>query len=879
MIDRLRILIALHSIVSTFSRPFEVISMTFLEHSAVTLPEFSDMPIIEVCKCPHWKKFVALSPTGFAVYSALKGIPTISSQYAHFQMEYGVFQKSAWICLDRLAVLTTLGHILVFHPEVPVAALRVVISPPGPSTYLSIAAFTGLLLLGDDSGNLIVISDDYQVVRTQNVSEFPVKQIVTSTSYGLLLTSDSSVFTFRVSATAAVPSFELKKHRLPATMLAACELRNMGAFFVPTGALFVTDYKGYAHSYNVPRLTAFGFSRDGATLFMFSGDQIGIWSSAARRIYWTSRPDAVNAHSIAPVVHGVLVAAGSQLLWFSLRYGSNLLLRGESRLTQITVQAKKIEPIVHEYGSFGLVEFAVPDASGRFIAIASVARLGLIDAKTGELLAPKHPGLMIRGLEWHSGRLCVLDFQDNEWSVKVLGVSQRKLEIDGIFSMDWRPLTMESDRKGMLVVSMDDRIVIFDEKLEFRTIQTAVSFIRVAPFQRDQILYGITRKHEFASLSLLSDASEPAIICENAADFWISEEHCVIFLFNGNTIFVAPIAPEIKFSVFRRVEAIPIGIDIANSSMILVHDLQPQGLPFFDFSVLLHTDNDPLVAVKLLERFDKCQKVHIVRILITGLRANLALKLLRHIDGFCFDELLVLALARVESPDRSAVFQEIGTPIEYFCRLAAARFDESENGLTRFRESIQDGKIEIAIEFLPVLMEESGPTVGFPAALFCLEKKHHSSAEIEILLKFLRPIAENASAINIDRVSCCGIELDTSIYLELRQIFEEVVNRTFFDLRFEPKLMLELARGARISPGSLLADNRERADSDSMETLVANLTNKETEGIIAYFEKAGWIRWVVAMKIAAGESEIVVSDKSLKAELAGTEWRVLLAKG
>jgi hypothetical protein len=105
--------------------------------------------------------------------------------------------------------------------------------------------------------------------------------------------------------------------------------------------------------------------------------------------------------------------------------------------------------------------------------------------------------------------------------------------------------------------------------------------------------------------------------------------------------------------------------------------------------------------------------------------------------------------------------------------------------------------------FLPVLLDECGPTVAFPVAIFFLRD---AGPAIESLLRFIDPILGRAVAVDTENVSCDGMLFETGAYIELRIQLEEAVAAAW-----RPDLALRLCDQTRMSFAGFARQNSELA--------------------------------------------------------------------
>jgi hypothetical protein len=343
-----------------------------------------------------------------------------------------------------------------------------------------------------------------------------------------------------------------------------------------------------------------------------------------------------------------------------------------------------------------------------------------------------------------------------------------------------------------------------------------------------------------------------------------------------NSVFVAPLSDS-TFTLFSELSTIPIGIDC--HSIISVSGTTPSITPYDNFALLLHFDRSPSDCARLCTKTKRVAAFAKYLLCNRGPPAFMAfLRILPDLFDFVFLETL-----RSSAPElRKSLFAELGSALQYFTLLASATTENYQTQVIRF---VPDGsappaKPGLAASFLPFLIEETSATVYLPASLFCLELSHDSTDAISAILPILAPLIGRATAVDVSVVNCAGgLELEVTVYSELRELLEAVVAQCTLDLllqRFLPELALWLCNATNVAFADVLRVNAALQGQFSIAELVGRLREAHIRNSAALadgFARGGWRRWRVGTLIAAGMTadarKCIEEDPEIGVDVAG----------
>jgi hypothetical protein len=441
-----------------------------------------------------------------------------------------------------------------------------------------------------------------------------------------------------------------------------------------------------------------------------------------------------------------------------------------------------------------------------------------------------------------------------------------------------RPILAIGADSRSLIISTAKQLLVFDDQFAVTLIDVALPLLSVTPSSKSGRVYGIDENHNLVGHS----AAENRLLRRDVTDFLISDEFEIVFSVERSDVYAATFS-SLNFTLFQTIEGVPVAVD--SSDLIWLNNLEPIRVPFGKYALFAHLDDNPKAAAELAVSVSAGDFARIFEISADVLDRKGVLSYLsfvRSLPAELIDEILVETV--LNSQTGADVLREVGTAFDYFCRLAAASLEPCQSQIVRFtRDEAGSARPRTAIRFLPVLADESSPSLCIPAALFCLAESHSDIESIRGCFKILGKLTEKATAVSVDVVSCGGLEFDVTIYSELKQQFDDTVMSCVADLlshQFSIMLAVELCRLAKISFVDILRQNQQLAKQCPIPRLVAVLGSDlgDVQELVKEFARMGWEWWVVALHFAAGDREaatvVAAHSEEVRAQLRGTEFEV-----
>jgi hypothetical protein len=229
----------------------------------------------------------------------------------------------------------------------------------------------------------------------------------------------------------------------------------------------------------------------------------------------------------------------------------------------------------------------------------------------------------------------------------------------------------------------------------------------------------------------------------------------------------------------------------------------------------------------------------------------------------------------------------LGAPSQIFVDFA--KLSRVGEDLVEFRQVAEVSASDMfsASCLLPVIMEEEGPLVAFPAALFILSKMHFDVDHIESLMRFLDPLLVNPVVRENGKLNCVGMILDEGHHSRLRARMERVFDESLVDLfrKVEPGLILGFAQCFRLRVVDFCQKHAEIDRGaqlvELIETLMSRVVKKavdrrELERLSRETKSGGWVVWTAALMLTAGDADnaakFLDQHVELKRQFKGSQW-------
>jgi hypothetical protein len=314
---------------------------------------------------------------------------------------------------------------------------------------------------------------------------------------------------------------------------------------------------------------------------------------------------------------------------------------------------------------------------------------------------------------------------------------------------------------------------------------------------------------------------------------------------------------------------------------------------FFDISVVSKI-SEPKKAAKAMRTMQGSPsfKRMLLQVAIFALRQKLGRFCVAFLEEFpaYLPETLASALRAVESPERVGAFEILGPPSRLFMNFAGLTARGAPVEFNQERE-VPHQNLIAAAWLLPVIMEEEGPTIGFPASLFVLSKVHDSVDYIESLMRFLDPLLAKPVETPDGKLNCVGMVLEKEMYNQLRKRMFAAIEDACLDLmrRCLPHLVLALCDCFHISLKPLLVKFQAIGAQfqllrlmDQLAPLVTNNTLERSDCRRLYRETlaGGWDSWTAALMLLSGDSQesfkFLAIHPDLKRQFRDSQWQHLI---
>ena len=852
--------------------------MEFLGDLECVIGHLGNGQTIEVKSRPGTHDVVLLSP----VTLVISRVRSLGTQFvSRFDIsqnlkEKGLFLKCAWVDTDSLAVLTSLGKLVLFRVEKERLAPTLIISSRH-GEYTAVSAYQNrFILVGDVHGNLIVLSLSGMILQRKTIAEYAIKQIeVTRTKLAVLM-SDGRVFWANIAkaivATHDVDVFQSLGdfHLIPKTWTKVVgHWENHLFALCNTGDnVLVTDFEKFHKELKCEGVTSLYFSPRMSNLFLACRKEINIWNSERDSLSAYTCNDCVCGHSMTIANQSVLVVVEQGILLYSimkLAHSSTPMFFSNSQVVDWRILRDRNVVSVHQCPGDDPIRHVAADGYDNFTAVATGTDVRLFSRRLGSFIQGKYRIPRIETMCWHKHWLLVItrEQRTGKHFAEFLEVCPDGLKRVKKIALTGKPTCLGSDMFHHAVIGVKKSVVVINAELEVWECVIPWTLADVYPCVRHHTLFGLTRSREFVSLSMFREDSQPTVIMQNVSFFTICAEQSLMFCVQGHNILMAKLGSR-KLEPFGSTDSPVIGIEPAKRSLLLYEDKQLHLLSYLDCLIVMRLDN-PQTSLKLLEKSGERKLPFLTNLLLTAIAMKRAPACIRLLKSFPLDlqrQVTVHALRRLERCDRSLLKDLIDNPLALFCAISDTHTSEGYDTITFHSNSDNTSTdYKLAALLLPVLLEEYGPSVAFPAAFFCLTVDHSSLESVRSYARFLEPLLVKAIATSTETVSCVGMEIEVGMYAELKQELEEVVCLCIADLikQLRPQDALEISALMRVPMTACLT----RPQYVSLKTqfsqsqLHAQFTELTTSNriypyqitiLIRDFDAAGWTEWSTALR-------------------------------
>ena len=830
--------------------------MQFPGDLQVVLSHPKDVPYVDMKKCPGRRRFALVSAEELAVYNADQAVPELAASFrlAEKTKANGLFVNMCWVDVKVIAVLSNIGKVYLFmFGEKGLTPMCIIADLNRKAT--AVAGYSSQLLVGYEDGSveaLQLTDDGCSTICEKQISEYSIKSIHVARSKILILVGNAQVYL--ADGLNSLKNGDLSSIAGGAfSKVATAEIRNMAALYDPkVETVTLTDLDKNDTLLEVKTVLSMAFSWDGSILVMLCRNEIVWWSARSRQLMHFRRAQCTNGYSVILLSNMMVVATLQGIQIFDIVQSSHAnvcLLSSSSKVVEFRPTERELMSIVHSLDSFGSIDFAIADGYERFICIASSSRIGVISRRTMRIVELSHSIENIRGIEWLGERLCVTsyDFRTGQYTLNIMKLTETELKHIKTILLSSRPMAIGSDSFEYLVISLSTGVLTISKNLTSNVHIVSSPLTMVKPHTKSGLLFALNQRMQLLTVPLMSSDLAPTVIREHVFDFYISPQLSLLFVIDHTGLWISTIAETFSFIQFSALNGYPIGIEPSLFSLVVFDDNACHCLPFLE----------PL-AISYLEDTEKC--LNFLRDsgcdLVSQL-TNITVTQAKNRDmDDCFallqalpetrDTVIVHALRRLETPERQIIYDTLDNSCEMFCRLSSSKTVQNGN-ITVFESVDGTRNVSLAALLLPVLLEENGPTVAFPAAIFCILMSHDSSSDIKSYGRFLEPLTCPVSAESPDMVVCVGVHLNVDTYTDLKMELESALFTSFCDLlsRGQFSLLLALQKHLKAPLVTFLSDPRTAIIKSNPPVIdTSKFSSRTISHFSDLFRRQGWSSWV-----------------------------------
>lgn len=849
---------------------------------------------------PDMNYYAALSPAGVGLFSVrdrdklLLGKFRISNDISD---KHGYLRKILWISNSMFCCLTTFGHILLFNlsKTTEIKLFRIISS----GIFTCFAKHHNDLCMGDEEGQITIISTNNKILATQKLLEVPIKSIQINNEVGLILAADGSVWKIQ---TGRHPFVATKLQLDQCTHISIHKTQNLGAALTINGQIRVTDFDEMDLSINFKKsmsCTSFTWAPDGYSLFLvFLNGTCGYWNYMHRRFQQFDIKELSECHC-ACFSGSQLFAATSvgliEIPFYQVSRGPSPVLFHRERVIECRKTAGETIPVTYNmpdaYSSqLQEIRSVVGDIKCRFYAVAGISGVLLLSRTSGKWLRPNQKKIVAKCMCWLDRILVIANVDERKVKCRLEFYQLIPFEVVRVINLPSIPTAMDSDDKR-LVCSLPGKLLVVDGSSESFIDLTGVP-VQCAVHSASNSVIALTQTRE---LYIFRDG-QVVHTFPNVSDFFIDTGFGLLFVTQQHKVFVLSLFKKLCLNPFFETSDVVLGVYPSCSCLMSLryHIGRPLSItanPFFDISIVSEMRNPDKAAETIsLMRSSPAFPNLLRQVLVFALREKLGVNCVLFLEHFPDHRMEALsgALRAVESPERQGVFQMTGPPSYLFMEFAGVsqkcgRIVEFEQ-----RKEVPRSALMSAALLLPVIMEEEGPLVGFPASLFILSKIHDNIDYIESLMRFLDPLLAPPETTDDNKVRGVGMIFEPADYYDLKARLLNVIDESLLDLvdRAQPGLLLSFAECFNVRLGDFFMKYCVLDSDHDIVTLMDRLAPQITAGDLSRSDcqalypetmRGGWNVWTAALMLVSGDSaqafSFVAQHPELKLQLRGSQWQ------
>ena len=741
------------------------------------------------------------------------------------------------------------------------------------------------------------MSHHFQLLKTG------VKGIVANKEVGILLCANGSAWRFLMNNEDKVRRKKLQIEKC--TRVAVHPDKNLGAVFSASGTILVTDFLELELNLRVKQSVSCSclmWKPDEDILFAcFWDGTCYLWDLMHRQLR-QFRIREMNECYCACFSQCRMCASTTAGLvdipFYRVSRGPSPVLFSRECVIEFRKTASGAIPIAYHppdkmlEPEIGICAVA-GDIKCRFYAVAIGSGVLLLSRTSGKWIRPKQPPI-------HASHMCWLDktlviANQNRKSLKYYLEFYQLIPFEVVRKIELpsAPTYLDSDDRQVVCAMMDQVMIVNG------TSQTTI------PMKQTPVVCAI--HSESNSVIVLTISRQMQIIRNSqvakefpdVSDFFIDPTFGLLFVTRQHKVFVMSLFKKLCLNPFVETSETVIGV-YPNCSCLMSVQWQPgkdvdvTANQFFDLSVVSEmSDPDKAAETISLMRSSPSFASLLRQVVVFALREKLGANCVFFLEHFPEHrmETLSTALRAVESPERQGVFEITGPPSYLFMEFAGVC--QKCGHIIEFeqRQEVAHAGLMSAALLLPVIMEEEGPLVGFPAALFILSKMHDNIDYIESLTRFLDPLLATPIAGDDGKLNCVGMIFDPSDYSELKARLMSVIDDCMLDLveHVRPGVLVSFAENFNVDLADFFAKYRDLDSDHNLISLMDRLAPQVTSGTLSkddckslYAEamRGGWRVWTAALMLISGDSiqasSFISLHHDLKHQIRGSQWQHLI---
>ncbi|KAK8884305.1 hypothetical protein M9Y10_043413 [Tritrichomonas musculus] len=892
------------------------------EYSQI-LRHSSDDSTLDIKVCPRNLFWLTVSPNSISLYYCKDNKFLARYLLTNEQnQKFGFFTQATWVSNTQFAVLFNAGFIFLFSLAESFIKLENIFDSNQSSTRLSLSSFSDYVVCGDDNGCITFLSTDMKKNEeiTIQVADFPIKQIIFNDyhtnningNYAIILSAEGSSFYFPIDISMLhTPNYHFTMKCLSQIQSSSICIsrKNISAVFEMNNNIFVTDVSkpDTADSkQNSFRFKARSASRgivsfaDDLTLFVvYNNGFITLWNFVIRVQHTFKFPDLQNSNCMA-ISNSYAYLSNETGIFviplFSLCYSEFPLLKGPNSVIEFRPIKNGAIPVKYDLSAFNeSVVSVTADDSEMYVAVALETKIILITRSNSSLIQEEKLHLIPKFVQFHGKFLSIVEFDSFHYFLKFVSINNN-YEIVSTYELPTSPSGMSADNNGC-VVYFSRRLSIFENFKFLQNVELESSPIHCCICSNAKKVIVLLQSCVLQLVDYNDEVIRISTISEEVSDFFYDNNFSMIFVMKGIRVKFCSLA-NLKLVPFCECADTAIGI-ISSCSAILfltTNKFNPTINYFFDYSIVSEMQNPDAAANTMLPMRKANFFPNLIRqISVFALREKMGKNLVIFLSHFPeqFKFCLSSALRSVESPERQGVFESLGSASEIFANFAGLSINSTRSGIIMFNEKadVPESDSKNASILLPVVMEEEGPNIAFPATFYILKKFHYEIEYIESLFRFLDPLVSPPEMLEDGKVSAVGMIMTVKDYTELKRRLSETIEFCLIDLllKFKPHLIIPFAFSAQVPIDHFFKKHRSMDLKSNLVTVMDKVAPLLTEGkatkqdLKTFADEAlrfQWEVWPVALFILAGETkkarQILNQHHELKDVLSKSQWVNLL---